>query len=303
MNIRRLISLLGAAYAGLGLISISSLILLVLYSGAPHFVEAAEQNAATLPPVLTGQAGGGRAIIFGRDPAAARAVAYIYRGNFSYVRIEQQEPGAEANEHPAALDAARIRDRLAKVTLDSGKNAVFSAEDLAEITPHLVAALAQAKPNQDVTFAVSGKHGYLGLFSGRTVTTARVFMRQKQLNLIFGLVHADFEQQFQASGFLRPFTPGSRASGTEKAAIGIADKILGETNVRNDWVTLSVEGGAAIASTPPGAVVNVAPAASKSDELYLAIRERLKALDKLKADGLLSEQEYQDKRKAILKDL
>jgi hypothetical protein len=62
---------------------------------------------------------------------------------------------------------------------------------------------------------------------------------------------------------------------------------------------------AATAPQPAQAISPAPPAAAarSADELYRSVAERLRALDKLRSDGLITEAEYQDKRKQLLRDL
>ncbi len=288
--------------------------------------------------VDTGEAGG-RAIRLGRDSAAGRVVSVEYEGRFSNVRIERSEPGAEPNQHPVAVDAASIRSLLASLRLAKTKpEPLLSAAELDEISAPVAAALRKAKPDQDVTFAVSDRHGVMGPLAPREVTTARVFRRDGQLNVIVGLVRRDFENELRGSGYLIPFEPGTRAKAVDPdARIGVENGA--GVNRRADWVTLSLEGRpapttpiaapvapiappsaaqagvgtpAASPATPVPAVPaphitsprDAAPAAAPdADAIYRGVSERLKALQKLRDSGLITEQEYQEKRRQILKDM
>jgi Short C-terminal domain len=96
--------------------------------------------------------------------------------------------------------------------------------------------------------------------------------------------------------------------------------------VRADWVALDV-GGSAAARAPVGATVPSVPAPQAptlsapavsagataasavpsagrgAEEIYRGVAERLRALDKLRSDGLITEAEYQEKRRQLLRDL
>jgi hypothetical protein len=107
--------------------------------------------------------------------------------------------------------------------------------------------------------------------------------------------------------------------------------------VRDDWIALSTDvsapttgaaspaatPGAAAAASPAAAAVAPAPVAPSAtagekpsvpaaapappakdgDEIYRSTAERLRALEKLRKDGLITEAEYQEKRRQILRDL
>jgi hypothetical protein len=278
----------------------------------------------------------GQEIRIGKDSASARVVSVEYEGRFSYVRIETAESGAPPNEHPLNITAPALRSVLVAAVLPGKKSdAVFNNEELDEIAGPLAAALAKASASQDVSFAVSGRHGFLGPLAPRLTTTARVFRHDGRLQVIFGRVRHDFESQFRATGYLMPFEPGSRAKSIDGAAkVALASDTAGTVR-RADWVALRLDAptaaaapsgapagaaaaaGAAATAAPTPTTPPMAPAAQQrpvapavapgpptqpeADALYRGAAERLRALERLRKDGLITEQEYQDKRREILK--
>ena len=289
-----------------------------------------------------GMSSRGQAVRIERDSAYGRVVATVHEGRFSYVRIETREPGAPLNQHPVAIDPAALRALLARVQLAGSRSeALFNAAELDEIVPPLAKALAQATPEQDVSFAVAGQHGLMGPLALRVVTTARVFWSDGTMNLIFGFVRREVEAQFRATGYQIGLEPGRRAEPVDRAVRLTATP--GATSRRADWLVLDpaatpraaaptaappptpaivVPAPAAAPATvppaPPPAVAAPAPGAAPpppaaaaplparptdADALYRNVTERLKALQKLRDSGVITEQEYQDKRREILKSL
>lgn len=280
----------------------------------------------------------GRNVTLGRDSAAGRVVSVEYEGLYSNVRIERSEPGAEPNQHPIAIDAVAMRSLLASLQLPGPKTEpLLTAAELDQIAAPLASALRKAAADQDVTFAVSDRHGYLGPLAPRAVTTARVFRREGQLQVIAGLVRHDFENQFRGTGYLIPFEPGSRAKAVNSDA-RIAVEAGAGNNRRPDWAVLWLDAkpaapatvaapaaapsaapaapstSTAPAATPAAAAVVPAPRAGSvpetapaampdSDTIYRNVSERLKALQRLRDAGLITEPEYQEKRRQILKDM
>ena len=315
-----------------------------------------------------------------RDSAADRVVATVYQGSFSWVRIETREDAAALNEHPFEVAPATLRAMLERVQLVvKGKSeSLLTAKQLDEITAPLATALGRATAQQDVSFAVSDRFGFLGPLAPRAVTTARVFRRDGQLQVITGLVRQDFESQFRGSGLLIAFEPGQRAKPVERGTkLAVAQG--GGSQVRDDWIALSTtvvaaapaevapattpaaaapvaatpsaapppaatqataptaapDGAAAASTGKPGAAsvspvattpaatpaaaaagagaataarpgapaATPTPGAKDADELYRSTAERLRALEKLRKDGLISEGEYQEKRRQILREL
>jgi len=158
--------------------------------------------------------------------------------------------------------------------------------------------LAKAGPKEDVTFAVTGGHGLFGAYSARSVTSGRLFVRDRQLNVIFRLVHDLFEDGELGGGMPPVFLPGSRAYRADvnwRLVPGnshLADK-------RTDWVMLDTT-TLPRPKEKPGGTGTAAPAA---DSRYQEIENRLNALDRLKAKGLITEEEYSERRRAILQGL
>jgi hypothetical protein len=271
-------------------------------------------QAQIAPDNLTG----GRPVRIEKDSAAGRVAATVYEGVFSYVRIEAREPGAAPNQHPWAVAPAALRSMLEQVQLAGKSDKLFSAKELDELAVPLAAALGRATAEQDVAFAVSDQFGLLGPIAPRLVTTARVFRRDGQLQLIAGLVRHDFESQFRGTGMLIPFEPGQRAKPVERGA-KLAVAAGGGSVVRDDWIALNANvAAAAAAPTPMAPATGVAPAAAPAaaavappaaapardaDSLYRGAADRLRALEKLYKDGLISEAEYQEKRRQILREL
>jgi pyruvate/2-oxoglutarate dehydrogenase complex dihydrolipoamide acyltransferase (E2) component len=268
-------------------------------------------------------AGSGRSLVIGKDSAAARVVKVTYQGKYNYVRIETREPGASENQHPVTVSIDSMRALLAQIQLGGSKpEPLFNEDEISEIAPPLVQALSQATAAQDVSFAVTGLYGGFGPLAVRSVTTARVFQQGGELNMIFGLVRQEFEGQLRAAGYLIPFEPGQRAKAL--GALKVASP--GAAEQRGDWLKFGVipaavaapaarpaAPAAAPAIAPPvAAPAQTAPAAAPppapiaappaADQLYKQTAERLKALQKLKDDGLITEKEFADKRKAILAD-
>lgn len=264
---------------------------------------------------LTGQAGAGRAVVVAPISSASRVVAKVYEGLFSDVTLERAEAGAAPNLHPATIEAGALRAAFASIQL--GEKALFNDDELTEIVPPLVTALARATAEQDVCFAVSGKHTAFGPLVPRATTTGRIFRTADGLQVIIGLAQKPFESEFRATGYLIAFEPGRRASPVDKSvSIGVAG--LPSASRRADWVSLNpslaapsaVSAPAAVPAPPPGpAPATAMPAGSQvpklapdADAIYRDVSERLKALQRLRDSGAITPQEYEEKRKQILRD-
>jgi hypothetical protein len=245
-----------------------------------------------------------------RDSAAPRTVAMVHQGVFNYVRIERAEEGAAPSQHPLDVDDQDLARMLGAIRI--GTRPLFNADDLEAIVPHLVAALHRAGPDQDISFAVTGRHSAFGLLVARDVTTGRLFNTSQGLQLIVGLAHRRFEDQFKANGTLIPFEPGRRAAPLpETEPVALKLPATAGSLLRADWVQLRPGRMAQDPAAPPPAKhpVTAAPApraassAPGADARYREASERLKTLERLRSSGLISQQEYEEKRRQILQDL
>ena len=270
----------------------------------------------------------GRKIIFAKKDDS-EVLRYVYRSSLDFVRIERIEPGVSDNTHPFEISIDTLRQRLASLTLKDVP--VFSNDELNRIVPYLAAALAKASPKEDVTFAVTGKHGLFGNVSPKTVTTARIFDHDQRLHVIFGEMHNPFALSLQGTDILQPFTPGRRAERIETHWALTPGMGSFTTADRPDWIsfdTARIEPAVELTVKPavkPTEKPAVAPAAkpievpaskpvvepaatvgkagAEVDRRTEEINLRLRVLSRLKESGAITEDEYRERRRAILQEL
>jgi len=170
------------------------------------------------------------------DKDGPEVLRYEYRPSPGFVRIERIESGAPDNAHPFGISIDAMRQKLAGVKLRG--DPIFTSEELDELVPYLATALKSVGSNEDVTFALTGSHGLLGKFSPKTVTTGRVFVHDRRLNIIFGVVHDPFAiLEMQTPSVSPQFIPGTRAKriDTKLAITPGMGRLAGDD--RPDWVT------------------------------------------------------------------
>ena len=274
---------------------------------------------------VAGLVGGGEestAAAAPRETTTARPGKDFYTGKYSFVRIEASEAGA-TSALPVSVDATRLSALLGEIKgsgSDFKGKPLFSAEELSEMAPVLADALSQARSGQDVVFASSGKHSGASLFETESVTTGRLFVEGGRLQLIFGMTRVNFGDELRGNHTLKPFVIGSRNKSLASAA-PVGGASWATRAGREDWLSLdpqqlakgavpdvpqAMPAVSARASAPaaasPVAVPASGPAASAPIDAEAAER-RLSTLQRLRQKGLISEQEYQDKRKAVLDGL
>lgn len=255
----------------------------------------------------------------GAEAQSRPAQQSFWQNELGFVRLEAAEAGAAANRHPVTLSSSSIDALFGALRLQTRSGdggALFTRDDLDLIAGPIARALQAAAPGQDVVFAVPGKRTALGLFSPAAVTTGRVFVAGDQLNLIVGWYNVDVGSQFKATGTVPRYDLGSRQSSSSRTAAIVGGSGFG-ANGRTDWIRMALPGSAtavpqdgttaapaapgAAPGSAPGAAPGSVPAAPKSS--YDDIVRRLELLDRLKRDGRVTEQEYQDRRRAILSDI
>jgi hypothetical protein len=236
----------------------------------------------------------------------------VFRSGDNYVRLVPAETGAPTNSHPFIISPRDLRKLLAGINVvgaDSiGKAPVFSKEQLDMVVPPLATALSKAGPHQDVTFAVAAYPGLFGSYSTKSVTTGRLFVNAGSMNLIFGLM----QERFGRSDYeykVPKIAPGIRARRIDLAPWQLD---AGNANVyeqRGDWLVFNQSAipAAAIAPTRPSPEAGVRPGGDTTsptiDAKAQEIENRLRLLDRLKENGAITEQEYRERRRAILEQL
>ena len=287
-------------------------------SGAWRPVSCAAVLACATSIALA-QTPGGRPERFLKDSSADRVVASVLAEKHDYVRIEAAEPGAAPSLHPAVVAPETLRAALAGVRNAAKDDELFTDDELKTLVPALVRALARAEAGQDVAFAVTGRHGGFGPLVPKTVTTGRVFRSADGLQLIAGMTWAPFEGQYLATGVRIAFEPGRRA-----APVGPEVRLAAPNgrSVRADWVSLPLSAPAVAApavqpvptapmpAAAPSAAAPPAPAAAGAaapapqrarDAAFFEEQEnRLRTLKRLRDNGLITEEEFQQKRREVL---
>lgn len=234
----------------------------------------------------------------------------VYRSDENYVRLVPIEPGAPSNSHPFSVSADPLRRLLAGIEVrraaSFGKIPVFLQEELDKIAGPLATALSRAGPDQDVAFAVSGARGLLGRLSPESFTTGRVFVRGDSLNLIFGLMQARLDMaDVDLTGKNPEVIPGERARRVGDTIWEIDPGRWEFHEQRGDWLVFdrsalpAAEATGAAPSAPDAEAKPGAEAPSRAEE----IENRLRVLDALREKGAITEEEYRERRRAILEQI
>ena len=257
--------------------------------------------------------------LFGKDGASAEvakpgAGQRLWPiGEFTFVRLVPREAGSSPNQQPVSLQPEALRQRLASVQIvgRTGNQPLFATDELASLIEPLVQAFGRAGPDDDVLLlSASRRDG--GVLAAPTAVTARLFVQGGELQLVVHDARFDFYDTYRGTNEAPRFTFGSRTA-AGKAVVQSA----GMSNRRPDWLSIPLQAPAAPATAPapltaapaalaplqaaPPAAPQAAPAPKPLDAAGAAdIERRLETLKRLHDKGLITNDEYQQKRKEIL---
>jgi len=223
---------------------------------------------------------------------------------FTRIELVAREAGSEPNQHPAQLQAEVLRQQLALVQFAgrNGPQPLFAADELGELAGPLAQALGRAGPGDDVLLLSSARRAG-DIFLAPTAVTARLFVQSGQLQLIVNDARLEFYDAYRGTHTAPRFSFGSRTVAGKVALQGGASR-------RADWVSVPLQGAAAPAAVAAPAVAPAAPAAQAAPApaprkaldapAVDDIERRLETLKRLREKNLITEDEYQQKRKEIL---
>ena len=228
-------------------------------------------------------------------------------GEFTTLELVPRESGAPENQHPARVPAEVLRWQLGGVraTVDGQSVTLFAAEEINDIAEPLAQALAVAGPGEDVLLLSTSRRG-ASFLTTATGVTARLFVQDGNLQLIVRDARLEFIKSYISNNAKPKFSYGSR---TSPGSANLANS--GATSRRPDWLALplTMPGGAPVVVAQPGAAPMVAapqvrptaPAAPALEPLQTEAEHRMATLKRLRDRGLISEEEFQEKRKEVLK--
>ena len=245
----------------------------------------------------------------------------IFDDGYTVVRLEawlddSRNPIPLNFDHPAeiseaemgrVLGAIRIVQPpgfLSKLLLKSRPEAetAFTEAETEAFAKLLTAAFRTAAPNERVVFFL---HHQRSVYKG-TTTSGVAFVKDKRLNILLGrylmgnqpgypditvggnpLPDANDQDFFVVAGPFQTLENGKEAPGGR-------EKVFSRRWLSIDFAALSnAPPPPAEPSSEPGRVEPAAPP--------MSLEEKLKTLNKLKEDGLITEEEYAEKRKELLK--
>lgn len=272
----------------------------------------------------------------------ARDSVVLWSGDDEWVRIEpQDDPAAAPNDQPVQLGAEAVEKALAALQIalvdpDTGaesRRAVFTADELRDLTPRVATGLAKAGPRQDVTFSTIDSRSLAagGVVRKPGVNAGRVFYQDGRLNVIFGELQSPYRKRNVYGQRNEDFTPRRQGSRSDVAAQkwalaagpGLAFHRTQDGGIRSDWVAIDTAAARPVALAAPrsgdGAASNTTPptasAAPKAEApvsgaasapatgTHADLEQRLRKLKELRDKGLISEEAYKARMQELLSEL
>lgn len=232
-------------------------------------------------------------------------VRVVRHEQFKNVLLVKREAGSEANSHPQRLSTGVVSAALRSVQITRGGGVaedLFDKEasnEINELSGMLVEALALAGPDEDVLFHFPQTQRN-ALLAENLMLNGRVFVRNQQLHIIFGEMRDYYEGMWLRAKLLRKFKVPSRAAQQLENRTVVATSLVSlGGNGRKDWAVIDLTRVALPAGIEQPHLEAVQPVAQPQ----ASVAERLQKLQQLKERGLISEEEYQAKRRQILDSL
>jgi hypothetical protein len=244
----------------------------------------------------------------------------LFKSRDQYVRIVKQDSGkgqaVAKNDQPVELDSELIRAALntLEIMLPGMEKSqpVFTDTQLDMLAKYLSQGLTQAGPNEDVIFAIIDNFkAVYGLTKEQKFTSGRAFYQDGKLNIIFGKIQEDYKSYGMYAPVdrrLYPLSPGVRSVASQHTW-----KLLEHPDMqfqmianglRSDWIKLDLAAMTARAAMGEQAARSGnAVGEGGVISVHKTVEERLKTLNELKDKKLITDEEYQKKRAAILGDL
>jgi hypothetical protein len=232
-----------------------------------------------------------------------------------------------------------LKSALASLRIDSYDAEkpvpVFTRMEMEVLIDPLIKAFKLATPDEDIAVAIEGAHSSAMGYQ-RTITTARLFLQDRDLHIVFGKLHApidDYDSPLHmepSDRRLKPFVQGSRCLDGDRQfpvlfPFGTVHFFEQGDTVRKDRLVISLSGVHQPMGTPRATVMSLTnpslpetapPAVTDSDNQAperkmpaglpsqkLSIEERLRILKHLRDKDLITDQEYNDKKRDILDNL
>jgi Short C-terminal domain len=254
-------------------------------------------------------------------PAVKKIELFKDHNEYLWLQWEQEDEKIlpQGYDHPTSLTADQLNEILAAVHLEEhsfftwrDQGRVFVEQQRLKLAPQLADALTKAMPDQWVSFAVTG-HQRQMIFETLVMTDGMAFIKDGKLNLVLGNVNYELldpdHDRLNSDPRDHFVFPGRRLLENAEAGFAAPPVIKGDRYLRGEhrnWLVFDLATFFAEPepeATPAPAEVAPAPTPEPTPEPVDDVATRLQKLKELFDQGLITQEEYDAKRKAILEDL
>ncbi len=246
---------------------------------------------------------------------------YLYRKRINWVKLEKlsnkQLGGLELSHPVTDIMPEQMVGMLMSIKMDKGSmfkkgyetNEVFSEEEARKYAPFIVEGLRKAAPNQVINVALVHRRPNMILRNDH-LSIINIFKTSDGVHLNFAKLYAKLDGDYQAASNIDDAIRNAKSSRTRLSAqagqslLSDIDEIVipvdfayAPSPVETTPVTTG-KNKTAVVSPVPQAATGMQNPTSGGD-----IKTRLQALDDLKNNKLITESEYQIKRREILGSL
>ena len=223
--------------------------------------------------------------------------------------VEEKYLNGGNNSQPVVLNEKNVLSFLSSIRVVKNKNTtepLFTKEQQGQLAKYLSIGLQKAGPHQDIVFSLAKESRTLGGLKKQTYYIAgKAFYNNALLNIIIGeynrLANSAYEMAYDPTnqGLVEyDFNYGDRVASKFPFSEKLQFTFSGVTMKpdRTDWMTVNLEELKKTTSSSKALKEVLKP---NEDTLI----KRFKTLEKLRKEGLITQEEYQQKRKVLLGNL
>lgn len=253
--------------------------------------------------------------------ASAKSKTYVYRQRADWVKLKKltkKQLGSTLLSHPYDINVPQLEAMLLSLTLNKGvlfkketkEIGIFSEDEAQKFAPYIVDALKQADPNQVVNISIVHKRPHF-IIRSDFISIINVFATDEGLHFHFGKLFAKLDGDYeQASKMDQAIHRAKGVRVSLKIMPGQKLAYSGEEVILDP--NFDYGAGSILPREQPTKSANEILMGdrrkSKSKRIYPApasqdVKSRLEKLEELKREKLITESEYNQKKKEILQSL
>lgn len=231
---------------------------------------------------------------------------FYTNGRMDYIKVEamsKKEAQRRAPQHPATISVDQMKDYLLSITA-SEKNLlkkspeivqVFTDKAVGFLAPIMVRAFAKAQPSDQVVLSWLVKDPSFVLRDDRIVI-AECWVKDGQLHMQFNKLLAKLVGDYEGKGNFDTVIGNAKAIRTRL----VTSAVVSVTGKNEREAVIAMDADFSALNAPDVVAGSNADPKAKAQR---NIKERLSDLEQLRKDKMITEVEYQSKRKRLLDSL